>query len=66
MIEFKVKDMSCSHCASTITAAVKGVDARAECEIDIEAKRVRITSALRPEEFADSIRKAGFTPVPAG
>jgi copper chaperone len=66
MIEFNVKDMSCSHCASTITAAVRGVDAGAGCEIDIESRRVRITSARRAEEFAESIRKAGFTPTPAG
>ena len=35
MIEFTVNDMTCGHCASTITKAVKEVDAASRCEIDL-------------------------------
>ncbi len=42
MISFKVDDMTCGHCASTITSAVKAVDPKAELDIDISAHLVQI------------------------
>ena len=63
MIEFTVSDMTCGHCASTITKAVKEVDAAARCEIDLGAKKVRIQSALEAEDFRAAIDEAGYTAV---
>jgi len=65
MIEFTVNDMTCGHCASTITRAVKEVDAVGRCEIDLSAKRVRIESGHAAEEFRAAIEEAGYTPVAA-
>ena len=65
MIEFTVNDMTCGHCASTITKAVKEVDAAARCEIDLGTKKVRIQSAREAAEFQAAIDEAGYTPVPA-
>ena len=65
MIEFTVDDMTCGHCASTITKAVKEVDAAARCEIDLGAKRVRIESDRDAADFREAIGEAGYTPVPA-
>jgi copper chaperone len=64
MIEFNVNDMTCGHCASTITRAVKDVDAAGRCEVDLGAKRVKIASDHPAEEFRAAIEEAGFTPVP--
>lgn len=66
MIEFKVDDMTCGHCAASITKAVKGVDAAGQCEVDLTAKRVRISSAQPAEAFRAAIEDAGFTPVAPG
>jgi copper chaperone len=66
MIELTVKDMTCGHCASTITRAVKDVDAQGRCEIDLDAKRVRIESSHPADEFVAAIEEAGYTPVAAG
>jgi copper chaperone len=60
MIELSVKDMSCSHCVATITRAVKEVDAAGRCDIDLEAKRVRIESAVPAAAFVSAIAKAGY------
>ena len=65
MIELTVKDMTCGHCASTIARAVKDVDAAGRCEVDLEAKRVRITSDHPAQEFVEAIQEAGYTPVAA-
>jgi copper chaperone len=66
MIELTVNDMTCGHCASTITRAVKDVDAAGRCEIDLATKRVRISSSHPAAEFVSAIEEAGYTPVPAG
>jgi copper chaperone len=62
MIEFTVNDMTCGHCASSITRAVKDVDPAGRCEIDLGAKKVRIESSHAAEEFRSAIAEAGFTP----
>ncbi|HXS53001.1 MAG TPA: heavy-metal-associated domain-containing protein [Usitatibacter sp.] len=66
MIELTVNDMTCGHCASTVTRAVKEVDAQGRCEIDLDSRRVRIESRHAAEEFVAAIREAGYTPVRAG
>ena len=64
MIEFTVKDMTCGHCASTITRAVKEVDAASRCDIDLAQHKVRIDSARPADEFKAAIEGAGYTPMP--
>jgi copper chaperone len=63
--EFNVQDMTCSHCAATITDAVKALDPAGRVEIDLPGKRVRVESALSAERIAAAIARAGFTPVSA-
>ncbi|MBB5390975.1 MULTISPECIES: heavy-metal-associated domain-containing protein [unclassified Herbaspirillum] len=62
---FTVNDMTCNHCASVITKAVKDVDANARIDIAVAEKRVAIDSALPAQEFAEAIAEAGYTPVAA-
>jgi len=64
MIEFNVSDMTCGHCAATITDAVKAADPEGRCEIDLAAKRVKVESTLSRERIAAAITRAGFTPTP--
>jgi copper chaperone len=61
MIELTVKDMSCSHCVATITRAVQEVDAGGRCEVDLEARRVRIDSAMPVTAFVAALAKAGYS-----
>lgn len=66
MSEFIVEDMTCGHCASTITKAVKEVDGAARCEIDLAAKRVRVESDKPAADFLEAIEEAGYTPRVSG
>jgi copper chaperone len=66
MIEIVVNDMTCGHCASVITKAVKEIDAAASCEIDLAGRKVRIASGEAPGEFVAAIAESGYTPVLAG
>lgn len=63
MIAFEVNDMTCGHCASTITKAVKEVDRDARVEIDLTRHRVQIEPAeADAEELREAIQEAGYTP----
>jgi copper chaperone len=64
MIAFEVKDMTCGHCASTITRAVKAQDQGATVRIDLAAHRVEVDpSGADSGELEAAIREAGYTPV---
>lgn len=64
MIAFEVKDMTCGHCVSTITKAVKAADAAAVVDIDLAAHLVRIASnTSTAQSLGAVITEAGYTPV---
>ena len=64
MIAFKVRDMTCGHCVSTITKAVTALDAGAEVQIDLATHRVSIdSSAVDALALRNAIQEAGYTPV---
>ncbi|HEY0818310.1 MAG TPA: heavy-metal-associated domain-containing protein [Rhizobacter sp.] len=65
MISFEVNDMTCGHCVSAVTRAVKAVDKAATVQINLAEKRVQVdTAKASAEALADAIREAGYTPVP--
>lgn len=65
MITFQVNDMTCGHCVSTITKAVKATDKDAKVTFDLGQHLVMVepTDADR-QELSDAIAGAGYTPVP--
>lgn len=64
MHTFEVTDMTCGHCVSTITQAVKALDPGAKVQIDITTHRVEIESGhISVEQWSDVILQAGYTPV---
>jgi len=65
MIAFEVNDMTCGHCVSTITKALKGIDKSAKIQIDLASHRVQVEPvSADAEELAEAIKDAGYTPVP--
>ena len=64
MHQFSVGDMTCGHCASTITKAVKDADGKATVEVRLAEKRVAVASQLSQDEIAEAIKEAGYTPRP--
>lgn len=60
MPEFKVENMTCGHCVSAVTKAVKEADPAAQVRADLAAGRVEVASALPPERLAEAIRAAGY------
>ncbi|OGQ53653.1 MAG: heavy metal transporter [Deltaproteobacteria bacterium RIFCSPLOWO2_02_FULL_53_8] len=63
MFAFKVTDMTCGHCVSSITMAVKDVDPNASVETDLSEHLVRVESVSSVSDIEDAIREAGYSPV---
>jgi copper chaperone len=64
MITFEVKDMTCGHCVSTITKAVRAVDKEATVRIELQSHQVQIEpTEADADELRDAIQEAGYTPV---
>lgn len=63
MYQFNVPDMTCGHCASTITKAVKSEDPDAKVEISLSNHLVNVESELPKDEIAQRITEAGYTPT---
>lgn len=64
MLAFRVDDMSCAHCASAITKAVRAVDAGAKVEVDLAQRLVRIVpTETDARELGEAIADAGYTPT---
>ena len=45
MVTFKVDDMTCGHCVSSITQAVRAIDPTARVTVDLAMHRVQIEPA---------------------
>jgi len=60
MIELIVRGMSCGPCARNVTSAVQGVDPAAQVDVDLDTKRVSITSEADPAGIAAAIEQAGY------
>jgi len=64
MITFEVDDMTCGHCVSAITKAVKATDTNAKVSIDLATHRVVIEpTEADSAQLSHAIKEAGYTPV---
>lgn len=64
MLTFEVNDMTCGHCVSSITKAVKAVDEDAKVTADLAHKRVTIEDNHKDAQtLSEAMADAGFTPV---
>lgn len=66
MLEFRVQDMTCNHCAGAITQAVKQVAPLASVKIDLELHLVRIQGQVQSDAVKTAIAQAGYTPEAVG
>ena len=60
MYELKVENMTCGHCVSRVTEAVKSVDPDAKVTVDLPTKLVRIDSVKNIEDLSNAMEEAGY------
>lgn len=67
MLELSVKGMTCNGCISSVTRAVKRIDAAAGVEVDLSSGRVRVEGGASREDVVRAISAAGFeVAIPSG
>ncbi len=59
-MKFNVPDMSCGHCASAVTKAIKAADPAAGVRVDVAAKTVAVETAMPAAAIAAALAGAGY------
>ncbi len=57
---FQVQGMTCGHCASAVTQAVKSVDPQADVKVDLASGKVEVTSQQDHAAIAAAIEEEGY------
>jgi len=60
MYEFEIQSMTCGHCASHVTRAVKSLDAQAKVEVNLPTKKVLVESSEDRASVAAALAEAGY------
>ena len=60
-LDFRVPDMACAACVTTIAKAVAAVDATARVDADPKTKQVKIETQHPEAEIKAAITSAGYT-----
>ncbi len=60
-IEFQVEGMSCQHCVTAVTNAIREHDDTAQVQIDLATGRVAIKSTQPAGTLKSAIDEAGYT-----
>lgn len=66
MVDLNVKDMTCGHCVSAVTRAVKALDPQADVHVDLGSKRVRVQGLSSTDDLIRALNAAGYSALPAG
>jgi len=62
MTRFSVPDMTCGHCKATIETALKGLDANAAIDVDLDKHTVAVETTKDAAAMIDAMKEAGYSP----
>jgi copper chaperone len=62
VLELTLPTMTCGHCVSVVTKAIKQTDPQAVVEIDLGSHRVRVDTTEDRETIAAAVAEAGYVP----
>jgi len=63
MLVLHIPDMTCGHCAATVTKAVQSVAAGAQVAVDLPAHTARVTGAADAAAILRALADAGYPAV---
>ena len=62
MLELTLPTMTCGHCVSMVTKAIKQADPKADVEVDLASHRVRVETVEDRETIEVAVTEAGYAP----
>lgn len=65
MMKFNVPDLSCAHCVSTVTRAIKTLDAKARVEVDLASRTIATSASADAAAISQALAEAGYPNHPA-
>jgi copper chaperone len=63
MHEFHLPDMTCGHCASMVSVALKLVDPVCEIQVDLPRNLISVKSSEDREALGEALAEAGYPPL---
>jgi copper chaperone len=60
MYEFDIPDMSCGHCVSAVTKAIKTADPEAVATVDLTTKKATVETKADPSLIGAALEDAGY------
>lgn len=60
MYELRVDGMTCGGCVAGVKRAVQAIDAKAQVEVDLNNKMVRVQSEEAIDTVSAAIKEAGY------
>jgi copper chaperone len=63
VLEFQIPNMTCGHCAKSVTEAVKAADPAALVQIDLPTHQVKVDTGAPREAVVAKLVDAGFAPA---
>ena len=60
MYEFDIPEMTCGHCAGTVTKAIRSVDPTAVANVDLSKRKATVESQADPETIGAALDEAGY------
>jgi copper chaperone len=63
MLELKLPDMNCGHCAATVKRTVQSLDAQAVVTVDLVTRTVQIDSQIDVGQLRAALTEQGYAPA---
>ncbi len=60
MMKLNVPDMTCGHCAGTVTKVVQSVDSQASVTVDLPSRTVSIVTDADAAPISRALEAAGY------
>ena len=60
MIELSVQNMTCGHCVSAVTRAIRALEPQAGVQVDLNSGRVRVEGATAAGDLIKALDQAGY------
>lgn len=59
-VELKVSGMSCGHCQSSVTKALKNVPGVQDAQVDLQSGRALVQGDAAPETLVNAVVEEGY------
>ncbi len=60
MYELKVDGMTCGGCAASVKRAVQALDSKANVDVDLPSKTVKVDTAAQLDAVKNAVEEAGY------